>query len=142
MRRAIAIIGLITLASQIALGSAGSVFLCLCKGDLAHETPCRPTKVEAEVASCHHDEAQSLEHDTHEDDECADVLIKGLDIDSLDRLGDIVLIKAPLAAHDLILELCPKIAANSAASIISSRASPLFQSSASAQYSRTIRQLI
>jgi len=78
VKRFIASIGLLLLTCQIALGSAGSLFLCLCA---AHETPCAPPATVAEAENCC---AHVEEESAANEDECTDLLITTDEIDTIE----------------------------------------------------------
>lgn len=98
VRKAIAIIGLFILASQVALGSASALFLCLCQGEFTHETPCQPKSKDDSAGSCQHDEAEpQLQQTTLDHDDCNDLLIKNAADLPIDRKSESQFVKAPFA---------------------------------------------
>lgn len=75
MKRTIASIGLLLIACQVALGSTGAIFLCLCA---THETPCALTTPIAEAAGC------CERSQTAKPKECADLLITSEEIEAVE----------------------------------------------------------
>lgn len=63
------------LACQVALGSAGALFLCLCA---PHEAPCAPPAPVAQADDC----CAPSEQNTANEDDCADLLFTSEDIET------------------------------------------------------------
>ncbi|EDY83773.1 hypothetical protein VDG1235_3400 [Verrucomicrobiia bacterium DG1235] len=98
MKRIIASIGLVFLAAQIALGSVGAIFLCLCVGHEEHASPCAPAIVDtSESAACLHDEPVASTVEKPADEACDDLLFTGNELEPVDRLGDSLKLKAGTA---------------------------------------------
>ncbi|MBK1879931.1 hypothetical protein [Pelagicoccus mobilis] len=79
MKRIIASIGLLLLACQVALGSAGAIFLCLCASSEAECAPPAPTLLEDDCCA-HSEEKESAQ----EKEECSDLLLTTDDLDSVE----------------------------------------------------------
>lgn len=138
MRRAIALFGILALASQTALGSAGALFLCLCQDAATHDSPCEPAESALASSACRHDAQAEPAADGCES--CNDVLIDAADIDSLGRLADYPPIKSPLLAFAFSFVPQPEAGRPAVSRPLPARAPPLM-SGARAHYAQTVRLL-